>query len=75
MPNPEENTRLIELTSRAASINKELLKEEEELITAIKENSETGRLERISDKINSLIRKENLFVGALSAVLKKFKQK
>jgi hypothetical protein len=67
----EKNKKLKELASKALSINKQLLSEEEEFINALEHQKETSFLEKMTDKINLLIRKENLFLGALKRQLQK----
>jgi len=71
---PEKTAKLIVLTSKAETVNKELLKEEEKFVAALKEDQETGLLESMIDRISALIRKENLFIGAVKSNLKRLKQ-
>jgi hypothetical protein len=66
-----QNKKLVELASKAVSINEELLKEEREFINAVKEDKEITALERMSERINLLVRKEHLFLGAVQLLIKK----
>ena len=68
-----ENKKLVELTSKAVSINEELLKEEREFIAAANENKEITILEKMSRRINILVRKEHLFLGAVGMFIEKIK--
>jgi hypothetical protein len=70
MPSELKNKKLIELASKAVSVNKALLEEEKEFIDAVERDQEMSLLEKKSDQINLLLRKENLFVGAIQMFLK-----
>jgi hypothetical protein len=63
-----ERGRLMELTSKAISINRELLKEEKCLLEAA-EYLEPLPLKGVSDKINELIVNEHLHVAAIKSLL------
>jgi hypothetical protein len=69
----ENNEKLLELASKAVDINKELLKEEKELIAAVKQGKEMSLLEKLTARVNELVRKEQLFLGALRRSLEKNK--
>jgi hypothetical protein len=66
-----KKNKLIELTSKAVSINEQILEEEKNFIDAVEQHLEMRFLTRISDKINNLLRKEVLFVGATNSLLKR----
>ena len=68
---PDKSKKLIELTSKAVSINEKLLKEEKDFMAAVELDQEMWLLEKMSDDINLLIRKEHLFVGAIKMILNK----
>lgn len=61
--------KIIELVTRAIAINKEVLHEEERLIDALKQQSDRSLIELISNRINTLMRKENLYTGAAFSLL------
>jgi hypothetical protein len=67
------NKKLVELASKAVSINEELLKKEREFIDAVEENKEISLLEKWTERINYLVRKEHLFLGALKRSVEKIK--
>jgi hypothetical protein len=67
----DKDKKLMELASKAVSINKQLLQEEEEFISAVEQRKEVSLLEKMPDNINLLIRKEHLFLGALKRQLQK----
>jgi hypothetical protein len=69
----EKNEKLVELVSKATSVNKELLKQEEEFIHAVKQGKEISLLEKIQENITLLIRKEQLFIEAMKMFLQKIK--
>ena len=69
MLDPEKNQKLLDLTTRAVSINEELLKEEKRFIDAVSQNVDLNVLKEMHWKINLLMRKEVLFNGAAYRVL------
>jgi hypothetical protein len=69
----DKDKKLVELASKATSVNKELLRQEKEFIKAVNEGKEITMLEKINENIKLLIRKENLFLGALQRLLQKMK--
>jgi hypothetical protein len=70
MLDPEKNQKLVELTTRAVSINEELLKEEKRFIDAVSRNVELNVLKEMHGKINLLMRKEVLYNGAAATILR-----
>jgi hypothetical protein len=71
MLNPNKSKKLVELASKAVGINERLLREEKDFISAVELNEDEAVLEKMSEEINLLIRKEHLFVGALRMALQK----
>jgi hypothetical protein len=71
MLNPNKSKKLMELASKAVGINKRLLREEKDFIAAMELNEDQSVLEKMSNEINLLIRKEHLFVGAIRMALQK----
>ena len=69
----QKDKKLVELASKATSVNKELLKQEKEFIKAVNQGKEITLLEKINDNIKLIIRKEQLFLGALQRLLQKMK--
>jgi len=69
MLDPEKNQKLLDLTTRAVSINEELLKEEKRFIDAVSQNVDLNVLKEMHWKINLLMRKEVLFNGAAQRML------
>jgi hypothetical protein len=69
----EKDKKLVELAPKATSVNKELLKQEEEFITAVNQGKEISLLEKMNENINLLIRKEQLFIGAIKMFIQKVK--
>jgi hypothetical protein len=63
--------KLLELTKRAISINKDLLAEEEKFVEALSEHRDIKDLKEKSDKISLLIRKEVLYHQVATKVLEK----
>ena len=58
---PYTVSKLVELTSRAVSINRELLYEEEKFIDFLQTEVEKKELEAFHNRIINLARKERLF--------------
>jgi hypothetical protein len=63
--------KLLELTKRAISVNKDLLAEEEKFAEALSEHRDIKDLKEKSDKISLLIRKEVLYQQVTTKVLEK----
>jgi hypothetical protein len=70
MLDPEKNQKLLDLTTRAVSINEELLKAEKRFIDAVSRNVELNVLKEMHRKINLLMRKEVLYNGAAESILR-----
>jgi hypothetical protein len=66
----EKKDKLIELASKAASVNTKLLAEERKFIEAVAQHADIVALKKLSDSIKELNRKETLFIGATIMVLK-----
>ncbi len=66
-----ERSKLIELTSRAISINESLIDQEKEFVAATADGLAPNILKAMSDNIKLLIRKESLFIGAMHNYLSK----
>jgi hypothetical protein len=71
MLDPEKNQKLLDLTTRAVSINEELLKAEKRFIDAVSRNVELNVLKEMHRKINLLMRKEVLYNGAAESILRR----
>jgi len=63
--------KLIELTSKAVAINKELLRKEEEFISAVSNDASLALLKIINERIFLLNRKETLFLEVTKMMLEK----
>ena len=63
--------KLLELTKRAISVNKDLLAEEERFAEALSEHQNIEDLREKSNKISLLIRKEVLYLQVVARVLEK----
>ena len=63
--------KLLELTKRAISVNKDLLAEEEKFVEALNSQQDLNDLREKSHKIHKLLRKELLYHQAATKVLEK----
>ena len=61
--------RLKELTSRAISVNRKLLSEEERFVEAVSGRQETEVIKAINDEIVELNRTETLYIQAVTNIL------
>ena len=67
------SVKLKELAIRAASINKELLKEEMNFIEAVSNSNDISLIKGLSDKILLLNRKETLYLQLVEKIIQKTK--
>ena len=68
----DKSKKLVELTSKAISINEQLLLEEKKFVEAVSQRKDERFLRRISNKIKSLIRK-GCFLELLEACCKRIR--
>ena len=66
-----EKNKLIELTSKAVSINEKLLADQKRFIDAIMSQEDTVALEETNEKLNELCRIEHLFLSATKSLLQR----
>ena len=67
--NEDERNKLIELTSRAVSVNEKLLSNEKEFIAAVSATSDLTSLEAMNDRLNVLCCEEHLLLAASRSLL------
>jgi hypothetical protein len=64
-----ERNKLIELTSRAVSVNEELLADEKKFIATISTSSDVSTLHAMNEHLNELCSKEHLLLSASRSLL------
>lgn len=67
--NETERNKLIELTSKAVSVNEKLLSDEKKFIEAVSANSDHVVLEEMNEQLNELCSKEHLLLAASKSLL------
>lgn len=70
MLNSKNIHKLLDISKRTISINREILKEEENYLNALYNNFPAEYLESCKERIRALIRKEVLLAGAAHNLLK-----
>jgi hypothetical protein len=68
--NESERNRMMELVSRAISVNEQLLDHEKRFMDAVSTSADLSSLQELSDHLNELCSKELRFLAASKSLLK-----